>query len=414
MNVNICEDPRMERLRVENLQVIFKVVERCNINCEYCYYFNMGEDGAKQRPATVSNAVTEGLAKFLGEGCRDLGIKKVHIAFHGGEPMMLKPRNFEKVCEELSRALTPVAEVNFAIQTNGTVLSEDWLELFERYHINVGVSIDGEREVHDRFRLNHAGRSTFDRTVSNLRTLVEWADRIGRPRPSTISVMHSDVDYRRQYRFLRSLGVTKMSFLLPDRAYDEATGLAGSNVPHEFGARLNELFDAWFDEDNLEVSVRQIESVMQHFQVGQRFSTGRSEKSEQESRDFQVIVAQSDGSVTVDDCFIPAHDWYSAIKAPAAGDISLSKFLSRCEFEEIDKHLSEAPIKCRSCEWLGVCGSGELAHRYSKENGFSNPSPYCEAYLENFDHIRARLISDGYPEAALNERLRSSRIRLKG
>lgn len=321
---------------------------------------------------------------------------------------MLKPRNFEKVCELLHDAISPVAEVIFAIQTNGTILSDEWLALFEKYRVNVGVSIDGDQAVHDRFRLDHAGKSTFDKTVSNLRALVDWADRLGRARPSTISVMSAQADYRSQYRFLRSLGVKNMSFLLPDRSYDSIECEAQAGEANEFGSRLNELFDAWFEEDNIDVKIRQVENVMQHFQAASpRDAAGEDAINGEgiEKRDYQVIVAQSDGSVTVDDCYIPALDWYTKVRAPLASETTLARFLNQEEFIEVDALTAAAPEKCRKCDWLGVCGSGDLAHRYSKENGFDNPSPYCDAYLRNFTHIAGRLVADGYPEGQLRKKL---------
>src|SRR5580765_3806373 len=74
---------------IEALQVVYKVAERCNINCTYCYYFNMGEDTALTRPANASLAVTESLARWIAQGCAELRIPSVNVTFHGGEPAMI-------------------------------------------------------------------------------------------------------------------------------------------------------------------------------------------------------------------------------------------------------------------------------------------------------------------------------------
>src|SRR5690349_117961 len=91
---------KSSELRAINvLDVIFKISERCNINCSYCYYFNMGEETAMGRPATASLENAELLARSLANATERLGIAHVRVHFHGGEPMMLQVTAFEKICE---------------------------------------------------------------------------------------------------------------------------------------------------------------------------------------------------------------------------------------------------------------------------------------------------------------------------
>ncbi len=165
---------------------------------------------------------------------------------------MLKPRSFEAICKIFRDRITSVSELKFSIQTNGTILNDTWLELFREYFVRVGVSIDGDREAHDRYRLDHRSQSTFDRTEQNIRRLVAWAGDEKPLVPATISVLDCRNDYRRIYAYLRGLGIEQMSFLLPDRNIDsgfatrEASGKA-------YGHSLLEIFEAWLTEDNPDI-----------------------------------------------------------------------------------------------------------------------------------------------------------------
>lgn len=142
------------QLSVDRLQVVFKIVERCNINCTYCYYFNMGDSSALERPPVVSVDSATQIASWLTDGCRELQVQQVAISFHGGEPMMLNPNKFAAICNSFTERLHPIVGLSFNIQTNGTILTDEWLSALCTHRVHVGVSIDGDRAANDRFRID--------------------------------------------------------------------------------------------------------------------------------------------------------------------------------------------------------------------------------------------------------------------
>lgn len=388
--------------RIGTLQVVFKIVERCNINCSYCYYFNMGETSALSRPVKVAQDTVRRAAAWIAEGCRDLGIPNVLISFHGGEPMMVRPQALSSMCDAFRAALVPEFGLGFSIQTNGTILSEAWLDVFARHEINIGVSIDGDRPAQDRFRRDHRDRSTFDRVEGNLRRLVDWAEAHPNCRPSTISVLDWRNDYRAIYAYLRGLGVRRMSFLLPDRSFDGFS--AEDEVAGRYGRPLSEIFDAWLAEGDPAIGVRQIREFVQHFQVRR----GRARPSDPDFVAYQVIVLQSDGTVSVNDSYIPALEWYSQVPSRRIDEVSLRRFLAQPVFEEIARAGRTPAGPCRSCMWLGLCRGGDLENRFSPANGFDNPSVYCQAYQTYFEHACGRLLAGGYPVETMHARLQAT------
>ena len=381
------------------LDVIFKIAERCNINCTYCYYFNMGEDTALTRPATVSVGTTEVLARSIAKACTDMGIPFVRLHFHGGEPMMINPDTFDAVCKTLYEHIAPVARLTLLIQTNGILLSEKWLHLFNKYRITVGFSIDGHREAHDRYRLSKKGRSTFDLTEKNLKLMIERAELGACSRPSTISVIDPLNDYGEVYSYLRSLGVQRMTFLLPDRNADEIKAL-GPDVSLQCGRSLYEIFEAWFLEDNPAISVRPIEKTLHLFRVDGRYDEdlhGSCSESRRPKKDAQIIIARSDGSVAVNDSYIPALSWYKKAPVYSLKERALRDFLEHDIFDEIDEIENTLPSVCTDCKWRKVCRGGDLENRYSESAGFDNPSFYCEGYKFYFEKVSDLLVTNGYP-----------------
>jgi uncharacterized protein len=388
---------------VHTLEVIFKIAERCNIDCSYCYYFHLGDSSALERPRIVSPEVVSALGDWIVRGCQELRIPRVRIAFHGGEPMLVPPAKFHTMCEALRSKIAPLADLGFAIQTNGTILNDAWLALFAEFDIAVGVSIDGDRVAHDRYRLDRHGRSTFDATMANLRRFQAWAAGDPRKLPSTISVIDSANDYRRIYRFLRGLGITRMSFLLPDRNAEDPDGTLQS-ITAPYGKALLDIFQAWLDEDDPDVYVRFISEALAYFDIHDVPPPESTQHEGRTKKRVQIVVARSDGTVAVDDTYLPALAWYSQTPTAALTEVSLRQFLSHAAFGTIEQVNATLPTACQSCQWKAMCRGGDLENRWSAARGFDNPSAYCSAYKTLFAGICRNLTAAGYPPEILRQR----------
>jgi uncharacterized protein len=376
---------------IEALQVIYKVAERCNINCSYCYYFNMGEKTPMGRPAHASLKVTDALARWIAQGCRELRIPRVRLCFHGGEPMLVGSDVFDKTCRRLREVIEPVATLDLSIQTNGMFVDERWIDRFIEHRVGIGVSIDGARADNDRLRLDRRGRSTFQKTEQAIRRLIEAYDR-GASLPSTISVLHHENDYRAIYRYLRGLGVLELSFLLPDRDAND-TAFLSSGAGAAYGACLADIFREWLVEDNPHVSVKFIDQMLVHFRQG--VAPGSMFKRPRKSN--QIVIAHSDGAVAVDDTYIPALAWYQRTPVYSVTEHTLREFLADPIFSDIERISASLPTACSDCRWREICRGGDIENRFSHADGFDHPSVYCDAYKVMYQTVCDELTANGYP-----------------
>src|SRR5271168_379665 len=103
-------------------QVILKVASRCNLNCSYCYVYNMADSTWKNRPALMPDEVFEAAMTRSLEQCRFTGQDRILIAFHGGEPCLIGPDRFDTWCQRAHGVLGDIVKVKLAMQTNGTLL----------------------------------------------------------------------------------------------------------------------------------------------------------------------------------------------------------------------------------------------------------------------------------------------------
>lgn len=384
------------------LQIIYKVAERCNINCSYCYYFNMGEETALARPARAAPEVTEALGRWLEQGCRELEIPKVKLSFHGGEPTMVGKRVFDAACVTLNESIGRTVDLELSIQSNGVLLDEEWATIFGRHRVGVGISIDGPAAVNDLYRLDHRGRSTHAATERAIAMLIaNYGD--GAPWPSTISVLQPGPDYGEVYRYLRGLGICDMSFLLADRNRDDRAFLA-SDEPRRFGEAMTAIFQAWLEEDERRVTIRFIDEALSHFVVGA--PSRRIVESPRKSN--QILIARSDWTVTVDDTFIPALGWYETMPVFDIRLMSLREVLAHPIFAEVDSLQNSLPTACRPCRWRGMCGGGDIENRFAAATGFDNPSVYCDAYRHFYREMTEMLVRNGYPAAVADEKFQAA------
>ncbi|HET7843222.1 MAG TPA: radical SAM protein [Xanthomonadales bacterium] len=399
---------RTQRMTAKHLQVVVKTAERCNLACTYCYYFFAGDERYRERPAIIPQDTVRALAEYLVAGCVDLGIPKLAIAFHGGEPMLQKPRQFDETCAAFRAAAEGRVELAFSMQTNGTLVSDRWLELLHRHGVAVGVSIDGTREQHDAQRVDHRGRGSFDRVVDGIRRLQASNKADSTVGPAIIGVLDHRYDQGETYRFLRrELDIRRMSFLLPDVSHDHEMPNGGTAL--DYGRALCQLFDAWAEEDDPDISVRVLDEFIGRIGSARAVVPLHRDRDGTTHLNYQILVAHSDGTVALNDSYTPALDWLKAAPVAKVDDgTPLRAFLDHPVFDAVDDAMLALPAACRGCEFRGVCRGGEIENRYSRANGFDNPSVYCEGLKLYYRHVLDWLVANGYPAERVAARLETA------
>ena len=150
-------------------QFILKIHSRCNLACSYCYVYEMADQAWREQPRLMSPAVTEMVAKRIDEHVRSHRLSSVDIILHGGEPLLAGPQRLTELTGLLRAQIS--AQVNFTVQTNGTLLRRPMLETLRRARIRVGVSLDGDAEATGRHRLYPSGRNSYYDVADGLHLL---------------------------------------------------------------------------------------------------------------------------------------------------------------------------------------------------------------------------------------------------
>lgn len=363
----------LEHLNVEGnrLDVVLKVAERCNLACPYCYYFFQENKLHETASALISEANVTAVAMFLLQGARELGIAHINIGLHGGEPMLLPKKRFAKLCTVFRDTLEPEIGITLNTQTNGTLIDDEWIDIFAEFDVIVGVSFDGPPDIHDAQRPDHKGRGSYNDTLRGL-NLLKAAEDAGRIQPTGIlCVANPDIPGETVVRhFVEDLGVRKFDLLLPREGWDSDVW----KPQEKWIAYFEDLFNYWVTENK--------KHPMRIYNFSHSITPLMSEVSAQ-TKDWisanrhNIMTINADGVLGPDDN-IMALDEKFCRKDYTIFNISMKNYFQTDFWQQFVNGVNSIPEDCQNCEWLRVCRSGDLFNRYCKEDGFRKKTVFCE------------------------------------
>lgn len=256
----------------------------CNLDCEYCFFLSkeMLYPGSRFRMA--DDLLETYLRQLIEAHARS---PEVTVAWQGGEPTMMGLEFFRRSVELAERHRMPHQRIVYTIQTNATLIDDEWAGFFKEAGFLVGVSIDGPREIHDTYRVDKGGKGSFDRVMAGLGHLgnagVDW---------NALTTIHAANQDRglEVYRFLRDQCSARFIQFIPivERATSETLPIAnegwGEGVqgrplytqegslltdrsisPEGYGRFLIDVFEEWVREDIGEVFVQMFDVALSNW-----------------------------------------------------------------------------------------------------------------------------------------------------
>ncbi|MFC4500744.1 MULTISPECIES: FxsB family cyclophane-forming radical SAM/SPASM peptide maturase [Streptomyces] len=363
---------------------ILKVANRCNIDCDYCFVFNSKDQAARRLPARMDLAVAQAAARRIGEHASAHRLRTIHVVLHGGEPLLVGVGHMTGLLEAVRDAAPAGTRVLFELQTNGTLLSSAWLDLFERYEVAVGVSLDGPPRANNRHRLTHAGRSSAASAVRGIELL--------RSRPHLFAGVLAVVDLANDpvevHDYLAAFEPPVIDFGLPHATHDDPPHRSDPGMP-EYGLWMSRVYDAWLARPEYGHSVRMLEDIVA-LSSGVRGSVETLGLAPPTS-----VVIESDGSI----------EGVDTLRSVEEGATWLGLDVLRHSFDEALSHpkllhrqhgKNALAEQCRACPLVDVCGGGYLPHRFSEAQGYRNPSVYCADLEYLIRHVQGSLRQHGW------------------
>jgi len=383
---------------IDQLNIVFKISERCNLACDYCYFFFGEDESWKQHPPTASISALEATAQFFYNVALSYGLPRIVFILHGGEPLLVRKAHFRKMCELLRSFDTPSFSFEIGLQTNAILVDDDWIKLFEEFHIDVGVSLDGNKTINDLHRLDKQGRSSYEGTVEGLRKLQKAAQAGRMPLPGIICVIQPEANGTETYRhFVDDLGIEKISFRTLDLMHSTSLDKDTVAATNQF---LLDALHEWLKDNNGRIKIRQFSEPMRAM-LSDKYADLVALYQE-DARN--IISVSSNGDIGPDDSLKAFDNRFVAMGLNVFSSKSEDLFSSKV-WEELEHAASRKPELCKTCRWWNICKGGRLVTRFSKENGLNNASVYCEGLKGIYQTVENALLGSGIPADAINRRL---------
>lgn len=358
----------------------------CNLACKYCYYLEKN----KLYPTAQRHLMSdEMLEQFTREYIEAQTMNQVLFTWHGGEPL-LRSIDFYRKALSLQQKYAGGRRIDNVIQTNGTLLTDEWCEFFAQNHWLVGISIDGPQPDHDHYRLTAAGKPSWKKVMQGIKLLkkhgVEW---------NAMAVVNAyNANHPLEfYRFFKENGCQFLQFTpiverltrhedgrtlasLADK--DEISLSEASVTPEQWGYFLCAIFDEWVRKDVGKIFVEIFDCTLANW-MG--ISPGICAYSKECGH---AGVMEHNGDVYSCDHFV-----YPEYKLGNIRDYSLIDMLygeQQQEFSRL-KH-SSLPRQCKECDMEFACHGECPKNRFMKDKyGDSGLNYLCPGYYHYYQHV---------------------------
>jgi uncharacterized protein len=347
----------------------------CNLACWYCYYTPKSDLYPDGEPSRMPDRVLEEYIAQHIDACSD---PMIRFSWHGGEPTTLGLDYFLRIVAIQRKHLPAGRAFANGIQTNGTLLNEQWCRFLAAEGFTVGLSLDGPREMHDRYRLTRIGESSHEQAMRGYRLLRQHGV------PCEILCVVSEANVRHPlpvYRFFKEIGAAYVSFLpLVEREPQAPSGVSDRTASSEaWGDFLCTVFDEWVARDIGRVKVQIFEEAarpafgQEHTLCVFRTTCGG------------VPVVERNGDFFSCDHFVnKEHHLGNILSTPLAQllDDPRQKAFGQAKLDSL-------PRCCRECEVLAMCHGGCPKDRFLvSPEGEAGLNYLCAGYRRFFTHCR--------------------------
>jgi len=362
----------------------------CNLDCKYCFY----KDRPPISPATCGQGLppaqvrglngrqrmsTEVLEKLVSDYMQ-LRLPVSVFIWQGGEPTLMGIDFFNKAIELQKKYGAPGQEVGNCLQTNAILLDEKWCQFLHDNNFLVGISIDGPKEMHDYYRLDHADSSTFEKVISAIEMCKQYKVEF-----NTLTLLNDkNIEHPDEiFDFFIKLGVEYLQFI-PCVELDPATSEVSdfSIKPQQYGDFLCRLFDRWYEYGPLNLHIRQFDSILSYCLRGNHTICTFDKQCS------QYVVIEHTGDVFCCDFFVEPNWRLGNILQTSLEELTTS--IKKRNFARAKQNLSN---KCLLCRHLAVCRGGCLKDRaVFDRDRFNSESYFCQSYQQFFDYTMPRLM----------------------
>ena len=359
------------------MTIIIKPTYNCNFRCKYCYLSNHTKSEGQMMDISLAQLFFSQLKEYV----KARSVKKITIIWHGGEPLLWGEENFKTILEFIDSSFKDVQH-KISIQTNLSLITESFIELFKAHNVQVGFSLDGNKSINDSQRVYIGGKGTFDDIICKL----ELCRRAG------LSIGCIVVGSKKHIGKIKEL----YGFMCENHLNFKFNPLfvSGEAKSHsnEYGVTVSEyadmaieLFDLWYhDNENelvesnyVEIASNLLSDKPSHCLFGSNCQDN-----------FFAVSPSGD----IMPCGRFCDEEYRMLSYGNIQDKSLKDILDgRKEYDAYQRASFIAKSVCSKCEFFNICHGGCLHEGFLNNGDFRHKTFLCAAYKRIFKHIQTTI-----------------------
>ena len=349
----------------------------CNIDCAYCFYKCL----SSRREEYSKGFMRQETLRALVENAAAYGDDLIAFAFQGGEPTLCGVDFFREAVRLQQEYRRPGQVVENSIQTNGLLLDEEWAKFLAEEDFLGGISLDGPKKIHDRYRKDASGRGTFAKVMQSISLLRRYGVRF-----NILTVVTEEAAQKASYLydFYKRNGFDYIQ-LIPcmDESGRGQSACANTSAvtPDSYGRFLCEIFDRWYADFDKGANM----DIRMFSNLAQMAAGYPAEECGMSGQCSCYFVTEGDGSVYPCDFYCSDRWKLGTVKEPFA-ELAGSKKAQ--EFLAASGGMAE---RCRVCPWFSLCRGGCRRRREEDGAGRYGCNQLCPSYEMFFAHTWERL-----------------------
>ncbi|NVM37395.1 MAG: anaerobic sulfatase maturase [Candidatus Lokiarchaeota archaeon] len=349
----------------------------CNLRCKYCFYIDHLEN-VKNTPRMSDEVLETMITSYMQTNQNN----NYAFGWQGGEPMIMGLSFFQKAVEFQKYYAPPKAVISNGLQTNGTLITDDFARFLGEYKFLLGVSLDGPANIHDYYRKTIGKKPTHNLVIRGIEHLRQNKIEFN----ILILVNNKNVKKANEiYHYLREQGLYYHQYI-PCVEYNEKNNLESFSITgEEWGKFLCDLFDQWIKEDINKISIRLFDSILEYLVYG------RYNVCHMGQNCCQYFVVEYDGSVYPCDFYVREDLLLGNILEDKWKDILKSPI-----YQTFGQEKSKWHQNCNSCPFINLCHGDCPKLRIGSPQSSNILSVLCKGWKKFYTHTlpRFRIIAD--------------------
>lgn len=347
-----------------NQLIILQPINLCNLNCSYCYV------PGRRDPAKMSEDILEASIKHVFNSPKTVYDDTLTFLWHAGEPLAAGIEYYQKSVNYIKKYNTDNRRINFAIQTNATLINQAWCDFFKKHHFDVGISVDGPKFIHDNQRRDWLNHGSFDRVMKG----VELLKTNGIELASISVITDYTLDHVEEfYQFFKENKFVRLAINIDENESIHTTSSFNNLSPeliNRYKNFMSKLYDLWI-QDHRSIKIREFEDMLS-FIVFKKSSD--ENVIAMDATAFSIITISKTGDINT---FSPEMAGGTAANSKEfiIGNVleinSFDDLIENPNFRKQLTSIGKGINNCANvCEYFELCGGGSPTNKYYETGSF--------------------------------------------